>query len=70
MIVDRAIYQGGKRIESSGSLSDLHAACERGDGIAWLGLYRPDAAEFADMAARFGLHPLAVEDAVNAHQRP
>ena len=42
---------------------------ERGDFV-WLGLYRPSAEELAEVADAFGLHPLAVEDALKAHQRP
>ncbi|MGH2652001.1 MAG: magnesium/cobalt transporter CorA, partial [Actinomycetota bacterium] len=38
--------------------------------LAWIGLYRPDEREIASVAAEFGLHELAVEDAINAHQRP
>ena len=44
-------------------------ACRDGGGIAWIGLYRPTQEEFADVATEFELHELAVEDAVNAHQR-
>jgi magnesium transporter len=44
-------------------------ASRGGDGIAWIGLYRPTAAEFAEVAREFDLHELAVEDAVHAHQR-
>ncbi|TVL90548.1 magnesium and cobalt transport protein CorA [Streptomyces sp. SAJ15] len=39
-------------------------------GFVWIGLHEPTEAEFADIAKLFGLHPLAVEDAVHAHQRP
>ena len=38
--------------------------------MAWIGLYRPDQHELASLAAEFGLHELAVEDAILAHQRP
>ena len=41
-----------------------------GGGLAWVGLYRPTEQEFAAIAAEFGLHELAVEDAVHPHQRP
>ena len=44
--------------------------CARDGGFAWIGLHEPTEAEFAGIAAEFGLHPLAVEDAVHAHQRP
>ena len=36
----------------------------------WIDMLRPTDAELAELAARFDLHPLAVEDAVEAHQRP
>ena len=36
----------------------------------WIGLYRPTEAEFRDVCGEFDLHELAVEDAINAHQRP
>ncbi|WP_396452249.1 magnesium and cobalt transport protein CorA [Actinomadura sp.] len=39
-------------------------------GFVWVGLHEPTAAELADIAEVFGLHPLAVEDAIHAHQRP
>ncbi len=70
MIVDRAIYRDGERIAAPESLAELNATCRNGDGIAWIGLYRPDATEFAAVAEQFDLHELAVEDAVKAHQRP
>jgi magnesium transporter len=70
VIVDRAIYYEGKRTAAPDSLAELNAACRQGDGIAWIGLYRPDEHEFAAVAREFDLHELAVEDAVHAHQRP
>jgi magnesium transporter len=70
VIVDRAIYREGRRTAAPESLGELNASCRDGGGIAWIGLYRPDEDEFAKIAREFGLHELAVEDAVNAHQRP
>lgn len=70
MIVGRAIYSGGRRVEAPASLAELSSACRGGAGTAWLGLYRPSITEFAEVAEAFDLHPLAVEDAVKAHQRP
>jgi magnesium transporter len=73
VIVDSALYRGGKRIEvdcASHEFEKLRAhATEPGDFV-WVGLYQPGEAELADVADSFGLHPLAVEDAVKAHQRP
>jgi magnesium transporter len=36
----------------------------------WIGLYEPTEEEFDTLRREFGLHPLAVEDAIHAHQRP
>ncbi len=47
----------------------LQVATESG-GFVWLGLYEPTQAELDAISGRYGLHPLAVEDAVYAHQRP
>ena len=70
MIVDRAIYRDGQRASGSYALEELGEACRAGSGVAWIGLYRPSAEEFTAVAREFGLHELAVEDAVHAHQRP
>jgi magnesium transporter len=67
MIVHSAIYIDGQRAAEPRSLQET--ARERG-GIAWIGLYKPTEEEFESVAEEFELHPLAVEDAVEAHQRP
>jgi magnesium transporter len=36
----------------------------------WIGLYEPSAGRDERLQTRFKLHPLAIEDALNAHQRP
>jgi magnesium transporter len=38
--------------------------------VVWIGLYEPTEEEFSSVAQEFGLHPLAVENAIKAHQRP
>ncbi len=70
MIVDCAIYEDGHRRDGKVDLE--HAYRERAhDGkFVWIGLYEPTHEEFDSLEREFGLHPLAVEDAVNAHQRP
>ena len=53
------------------SLAETYAALhQQPDGMAWIGLYRPEQHEVASLAAEFELHELAVEDAIVAHQRP
>ena len=40
------------------------------DALIWLDLRDPDRSDLAVLSEEFGLHPLAVEDAVQEHQRP
>ena len=70
MIVDNAIYVDGRRSEEPGSVEETHEAVRERRGVAWIGLYKPTQEELDSVAGEFGLHPLAVEDAVKAHQRP
>ncbi|MEU6854642.1 magnesium/cobalt transporter CorA [Actinacidiphila alni] len=71
MIVDCAIYRDGCRAGTPDDLSDaLAEARAAGDCFVWIGMHEPTAAEFDSVAGEFGLHPLAVEDALKAHQRP
>ena len=51
-------------------MQETYEACRQSRGFAWIGLYKPTQEEFASVAEEFGLHPLAIEDAVEAHQRP
>ncbi|HMJ37733.1 MAG TPA: magnesium/cobalt transporter CorA [Baekduia sp.] len=69
MIVDRAIYRDGHRVAEPSNLAAMAQACRDQGGMAWIGLYRPTAEEFVGVTREFDLHELAVEDAVNAHQR-
>jgi magnesium transporter len=70
-IVDSAIYVEGNRVASPSSLPETFQGLrDNTDGMAWIGLYRPDEHEIQSLASEFQLHPLAVEDAIHAHQRP
>lgn len=71
MIVDCAVYRDGHREERRTDLSEtLQVARADESSFVWIGLHEPSAAELAQMASAFGLHPLAVEDSLKAHQRP
>jgi magnesium transporter len=70
MIVDNAIYVDGHRVTEPRSLRETYEALRQERGVAWIGLYRPTEEEFASVAEEFELHELAVEDALEAHQRP
>lgn len=71
MIVDCAHYVDGRRIGGRLDAQGIEAAlASDSGGFVWLGLHEPSQAEFDRYAALFDLHPVAVEDAVLAHQRP
>jgi magnesium transporter len=71
VIVDCALYRHGHRVQGPSDFSDaLERARGYGDAFVWIGVHEPSSAEFAHVADEFGLHVLAVEDALNAHQRP
>lgn len=73
MILDNALYRNGVRVPLEFDISDLasvRARCDTPDSFVWLGLLEPSVEELAAVADVFGLHNLAVEDAVKAHQRP
>ncbi|MFH9662037.1 magnesium/cobalt transporter CorA [Streptomyces sp. NPDC017248] len=70
MIMDCAVYRHGHRTEGSGDLSDALDAARAAGGFVWIGLHEPSEGEFDLVTQEFGLHPLAVEDALKAHQRP
>jgi magnesium transporter len=70
-VVDCAVYVDGKRLDGHWNHRDAIAEVRRREeGFVWIGLHEPDAEQIQDIAEAFGLHPLAVEDAVHAHQRP
>jgi len=70
MIVDCAAYEGGRRREGKLSLERAGEAAGEKGAFVWIGVVEPSEEEFKAIAAEFGLHELAVEDAVRAHQRP
>ncbi|HYP49052.1 MAG TPA: magnesium/cobalt transporter CorA [Thermoleophilaceae bacterium] len=70
MIVDCAIYEGGRRLNGELELHQATEACRAPGAFAWIGLLEPTEEEFDSIRREFDLHPLAVEDAIKAHQRP
>ncbi|OUD03811.1 magnesium/cobalt transporter CorA [Streptomyces swartbergensis] len=70
MIVDCAIYRDGHRSEGPEDFSDALGEARAAGGFVWIGLHEPTEREFDHVTQEFGLHPLAVEDALKAHQRP
>jgi magnesium transporter len=70
VIVDCAIYRDGHRAQGPEDFSDALAAARAAGGFVWVGLHEPSEQEFGLVSEEFALHPLAVEDALKAHQRP
>jgi magnesium transporter len=68
-LVDNAVYVDGRRSADPTSLNETYELLRARRGMAWIGLYRPDMQEIRSVAKEFDLHPLAVEDAITAHQR-
>ncbi|MDQ4047513.1 MAG: magnesium and cobalt transport protein CorA [Actinomycetota bacterium] len=68
-IVDNAVYVDGCRTANPKNLDETYEVMRERSGMAWIGLYRPDHAEIQSVAEEFSLHELAVEDALNGHQR-
>ncbi|MBO0851259.1 MAG: transporter, partial [Pseudonocardia sp.] len=73
-LVNNAIYIDGKRAVRPDSLDhtyeELRRCPDSGHTFCWIGLLRPSEEEIRSVAEEFGLHHLAVEDAIDAHQRP
>ncbi|WKU03327.1 magnesium/cobalt transporter CorA [Micromonospora sp. HUAS LYJ1] len=70
-VVDCGLYVDGERRPGQWQYAEaLAAARDERDGFVWLGLHEPELAEMTAIAETYGLHELAVEDAVKAQQRP
>ncbi|MCD7438942.1 magnesium and cobalt transport protein CorA [Streptomyces lincolnensis] len=70
-VVDCALYEYGRRRPGRLPLdAAMEAARTTPGAFVWIGLHAPTADQLQAVARAFALHPLAVEDALNAHQRP
>jgi magnesium transporter len=70
VIVDCALYRKGFRVDGGGDCRELRSRATQEGDFVWVGMHQPTHAEIEEVSEVFGLHPLAVEDAVKAHQRP
>jgi len=73
VIVDNALYRNGIRVDCGTNVTDLAGVRSRASGaqdFVWVGLHEPTPTEMHTVAELYDLHPLAVEDALTAHQRP
>ncbi|MDD1063311.1 magnesium/cobalt transporter CorA [Streptomyces cocklensis] len=69
-VVNCVVYRDGVRQLGDCTPDEAVRKIRRSGGFVWMGLYEPTQEEFAGITELFGLHPLAVEDSVHAHQRP
>jgi magnesium transporter len=74
-LIDCAVYAEGHRMPGNIGFDDALVKVRQiqqigHEAFVWVGLHEPDLSQMQDVADVFGLHPLAVEDAVCAHQRP
>ncbi|GLX00328.1 magnesium transport protein CorA [Microtetraspora sp. NBRC 16547] len=75
-LLEFGAYVAGKKVDVDGIAEAVrlvrahNESSAASDAYVWVGLYEPAAPEVEWLAEVFGLHPLAVEDAIKAHQRP
>lgn len=68
-IVNCAVYKDGSKV-SDIELKNIHSELSQSGHFVWIGLHDPQPDLLYTMQREFGLHELAVEDALHAHQRP
>ena len=70
MMLSCAVYETNGRPPQASPLVDAFEASREADAFAWIALSMPTDQEFAEVHDELQLHPLALEDALRAHQRP
>jgi len=64
------LYRSGVLEGEGFPVADISLHLAERDTVVWLDLLRPSEADMAVVVEEFGLHPLAIEDALHEHQRP
>jgi magnesium transporter len=76
MIIGSGAYRDGRRLpddpDGNGhqDFVELANACDVRSDFVWVGLFDPSDEELGTAAKAFGIHPLALEDAEQDHERP
>ena len=68
-VVAAYLYREGRQVQSVSIDDYVHCPDDKSEFV-WIGLIDPTPEELAILQDRYGLHPLAVEDALKAHQLP
>jgi magnesium transporter len=69
MLINCAAYQDGRKLADI-PIKDISEFVARPECFVWVAIKDPTSEEMAVMQEEFDLHPLAVEDALQGHQRP
>jgi magnesium transporter len=69
MLINCVAYQDGKKIADI-DRREISEYLKRPGCFVWVALYEPEERELVEMQEEFGLHELAVDDALHGHQRP
>lgn len=69
MVVNCAVYEDGRRVRNI-PIEEISEVLTVPGQFVWVGLHEPDEPLLRQIQQEFGLHDLAVEDALRAHQRP
>src|ERR687896_1177084 len=69
MLINCAVYESGKKIADIAK-EDIHVHLGQPGRFVWVALRDPMPEELEEMRVEFGLHELAVEDALHGEQRP
>lgn len=68
-VVNSVAYREGKRLQDV-TTEDISEVLKEPGTFVWLGLWQPEDSLMRTIQEEFGLHDLAIEDALTAHQRP
>ena len=69
-VVNCAAYADGRRVAEVALPEISEVLKQDADRFIWIGLNEPDGSLLRRVQEEFGLHDLAIEDALVAHQRP
>jgi magnesium transporter len=69
MLISCAVYENGIKVADIPK-EEIHLHLGKAGRFVWVALKDPEPGEIEEMQREFGLHELAVEDALHGHQRP
>jgi len=68
-VIAAAAYSNGRKVADI-RIDESSRWATRPDHFVWIGFEAPDESDLRLLQIQFGLHELAIEDALHAHQRP